>query len=305
MHAPLRVIINADDFGYCHDSVEATIDCFKHGAASSATIMAFRPGTEAAAAFARAHPQFSFGVHLAYCGDGVSEPSLTSEPSRNRRANAPKRDGRAGAQSSSAAIGGRDPRVELAALVDQRGGLCSSNALRIRALLYRLNVADLCRSTRAQIERVRDLGVPVSHVDSHGHLHKYGPFRRALARVLPRFGIKRVRTVQNVYLTHHWHSLTWWFGQAWAGAINRAFITTEYLFLPSSAGERRWIQPLLDRVRHGTLEVGLHPGRAQSWRRQELTDAHALAETLHHRGIPLVNWTQVQRPGPRAGAKHG
>ncbi len=301
MHAPLRVIINADDFGYCHDSVEATIDCFRHGAASSATIMAFRPGTEAAAEFARAHPHFSFGVHLAFCADGVSEPSLAIEAGRNGRASASENDGRAGAGPGPAAIRGSDPQVELDALVNERGELGSSNALRLRGLLNRLDVADLCRSIRSQIERVQSLGVPISHVDSHGHLHKYAPFRRALARVLPRFGINRVRTVQNVYLTRHWHSLTWWLGQAWAGAINRAFITTEYLFLPSSTGERRWVQPLLERVTRGTLEVGLHPGREQSWRRQELTDAHALAETLHHRGIPLVNWTQVQRPG----AKHG
>ena len=45
-----------------------------------------------------------------------------------------------------------------------------------------------------------DAGVPVSHVDSHRHLHKYGPFAGALRRVLPGLGIERVRNVQDVYL---------------------------------------------------------------------------------------------------------
>jgi len=41
----------------------------------------------------------------------------------------------------------------------------------------------------AQLGRIRDLGVAISHVDSHGHLHKFKPFCAALKEVLPRHGI--------------------------------------------------------------------------------------------------------------------
>jgi predicted glycoside hydrolase/deacetylase ChbG (UPF0249 family) len=46
---------------------------------------------------------------------------------------------------------------------------------------------------RAQIARVRDAGVTVSHLDGHKHLHQLPVVMTAVAKVLPTFGIERVR----------------------------------------------------------------------------------------------------------------
>ena len=59
-----KLIVNADDFGFSDHMVEWTIKGFECGALTSATIMAGMPATEKAVAYAKSHPQFSFGVHF-------------------------------------------------------------------------------------------------------------------------------------------------------------------------------------------------------------------------------------------------
>ena len=65
----LRLILNADDFGYDDDTVEATIECFRASALTSATIMLGMPATPGALEFARENPELDFGVHLVFTGD--------------------------------------------------------------------------------------------------------------------------------------------------------------------------------------------------------------------------------------------
>ena len=70
----MRILTNADDFGYDSDTVSATVECFSLGALTSATIMPKMPATEQAIAFAIKHPQYSFGLHLTFVCDTVEAP---------------------------------------------------------------------------------------------------------------------------------------------------------------------------------------------------------------------------------------
>src|SRR5215470_3810176 len=70
----MRIIVNADDFGFDDDSVDATIECIERGCVTSATIMANMPASDRAIEFARTRPDVSFGVHLVYGGDGLERP---------------------------------------------------------------------------------------------------------------------------------------------------------------------------------------------------------------------------------------
>lgn len=58
------LIINADDFGMCHDENEATIEGLSGGFFSSSTILTTCPWFEEAADFARTNPAVDLGVHL-------------------------------------------------------------------------------------------------------------------------------------------------------------------------------------------------------------------------------------------------
>lgn len=257
----MRIILNADDFGYCADTVRATIDCFERDALTSATIMVNMPATAAAIAFARAHTELSFGVHLTFVSDGVEAPVT--------------------------------PADELSALAGPGGLFLPSNEVRKRALLGRLPVSQIEREASAQLGRLRDSGVRISHVDSHGHLHKFKPFREALRRVLPRFGVSRVRAVQDVYLRRPLRSPTYWFGGVWRERLRRSFATTEHFYMAASAVDNAWPGQLLGVVTGASLEVGVHPGYAEDWRDRERRAVVEFAQQACRSGHALIGWHQL------------
>lgn len=261
----MRIIINADDFGFSQETVQATIECFEGGGLTSATIMPNMPATDAAIDYARENPRFSFGVHLTFTSDGLEYPV-------------------------------RDA-AEIPALVGDNGQFLGPIPARSRALRSALPVEQIASEMHAQIARLADAGVPLSHVDSHGHLHKFKPFRRALREVLPSFGITRVRTVQDVYFRVPWKSPTYWLGGFWQRGITRHFTTTDHLFLPTNSHDEQWPAKLLEHIRSSgkaaSLEIGVHPGRSEPWRELERVTCGPFAEGAHHAGHALITWNEL------------
>ena len=255
----MRVVLHADDFGASADTVRATIECYEQGALTSASIMPAMPATAEAVEFARANPDLDVGVHLTFVGEGDERPL--------------------------------SPRDEIAGLVDENGRFLATRTIRLRALARRLPVEQIEREMTAQISAVRDHGVEISHVDSHRHVHKLPSFREALARVLPALGIERVRAVQDVYLRKPRKSPTYWLGGRWQKELARRFTTTDHMYMPTSAADVAWEQPLAEIARglNGTLEVGVHPGYG-GWRDGERTSVLAFAELARRDGHELVSW---------------
>jgi hypothetical protein len=242
--------------------VRATIECFERGGLTSATIMPGMPAAAEALEYARTRPDRSFGVHLTFVRVGSERPLA-------------------------------DPRA-IPDLLGPDGRFLPTGTVRKRALVHRLPVDQIERELEAQIARVRDAGVPVSHVDSHNHIHKLGPFPGALRRVLPRFGITRVRNVQDVYLTRPLRSATYWLGPVWRRALVRGFATTDHLYMPAESPCRDWPEPLLRRAQElaGTLEIGVHPG-VTGWQAAEGEAARRLAGAAVERGHRLISWNEV------------
>lgn len=259
----MRIVVNADDFGASVETVAATIQCLETGTVTSATIMPTMPAADEALAYARERSDRSFGVHLTFVGDG--EERCASVPG------------------------------DVSALVDEEGRFPRARPVRLRALLHRLPVAQIEREIAAQLALVRDGGVSISHVDSHRHLHKLAPFRQALIRVLPRFGIDRVRTVQDVYLSRPRAGATYWVGSFWRRPLRRAFRTTDHFYMPASTGDLRWADELLRRIGPlpgPTIEVGVHPG-PEGWRADERRSAERLAAAAPELGHELVTWRAI------------
>jgi predicted glycoside hydrolase/deacetylase ChbG (UPF0249 family) len=260
----VRLILNADDFGLSPDTTESIITCLERGELTSVSIMANMPDTERAAAFAAAHPEHDWGVHLNFVGDGTDRP--LSDPSR------------------------------VAALVDERGRLRSTTVTRVNALLGRIPTEQIALETEAQIASLAERGVRLGHVDSHRHLHKFAPFREALRRVLPRFGIRRVRTVQDVYLGKPLASPTFYLGKRWRRDLVRSFVTTEHLYVPASAGDHGWHDPLLTLIEElpgRTLEVAVHPGTDEDWRVSEQESLGIFVAGASERRHSLVAWREL------------
>ena len=268
----MRVVVNADDFGLSNETVDATIECFERGALTSATIMPNAPATDRALAFALSHPEFSFGVHLTLVGDGDDRPI--------------------------------SPPEEVPGLVGAGGVLPATNLVRLRALLRRLDARQLDREISAQIAVVRDAGVPVSHVDSHRHMHKFGPVLASLARVLPSFGITRVRNVQDVYVGTPLLSPTYWLGRLWRRKLMSHFTTTNHFFMSAGSPEGGWERPLVGRIRRltgPTLEIGVHPGSMEPWREAERRSVFACVAALREGGHVLVDWRAIDGDALHAG----
>lgn len=257
------MILHADDFGTSADTVRATIECFEQGALTSASIMAGMPATDEATAYARAHPELDFGVHLTFVGETGERPL--------------------------------SPPQEIPDLASPEGRFHPTRQLRLRALAGRLPEDQIERELVRQVEAVREAGVDVTHVDSHRHLHKLPSFRKALEGALPRLGIRRVRAVQDVYLKRPLTSPTYWLGSRWQRRLARAFATTDHFYMPTSAGDAGWegrLAEIARRLRGKTLEVGVHPG-FDDWRDGERTSVLQFASLARDGGHELVAWKDL------------
>jgi len=158
------LVINADDFGFSDHTVEATIECFESGVLSSATLMANMPAFEKAALFAREHPEFSYGLHLCLTDElPVSDPAT------------------------------------IPTLVAPDGRFWTTGTFFKRALTGRISWHDVHREVQAQVQRLKEAGVPVCHIDGHGHVHKAPVVLWALRHVLKPSGIVAIRRTQDLF----------------------------------------------------------------------------------------------------------
>ena len=263
----MRLILHADDFGLSEDSYRATVECFERGVLTSASIMPLMPFSGAAIQYAKDHPQHSYGAHLTFARDTVERP--VSESSR------------------------------IPHLLDSDGNFTNSNVIRVRALRRQIPPAEIECETRAQLGYFRDHGLALSHVDTHGHMHKFGLFREAIAQVLPHFAVSRVRTAQNLFLRPPLLSPTFWLGPYWGWQIRRRFRTTKHFFmlrgnegLDSIRWDSPWFNRLIQRCQGETIEAGFHPG-FRGWNDVERRFLIRFAEDTRQRSIKLITWKDI------------
>lgn len=128
------LILHADDLGVSHSQNTGSIQALEKGPVNSASIMVPCPWFAEIAAYVREHPEMDFGLHLTLNNEW---PFYKWGPVL--------------------------PYSEVPGLVTPRGFLTANwNTLKERA-----SGEEVERELRAQIERALDLGISVTHLDSH------------------------------------------------------------------------------------------------------------------------------------------
>ena len=236
-----RLIVNADDFGLNDHTVEWTIKGFECGALTSATIMAGMQATTTAVEYAKDHPQFSFGVHF-YLVDET--PMCTPE--------------------------------EIPSMIDPlTGKLWQTRKFILRNFAGAIKVEDLKREMRAQYCAIKNAGVPISHVDGHGHNHRLPQSIKALAELKEELGFDKVRRCQNLQVVGGGLGLL---SRIINGPMQRriekaSFSTTDFFLMNAGhSSDPKWFSKALETLPDGITEIGIHPGIDEEWRQIDTDD---------------------------------
>lgn len=147
---PVKLIVNADDFGYTERVSAGIMRAHRDGIVTATTLMTNAPHTTGAAAFARATPSLDVGVHLVVTFD---RPLV--DPARVR------------------------------SLVDRDG-----NFLRPRELLSReIDRDEALTEYRAQYRKASELlGREPTHLDSHHWVHDHPALEWAIGELAQKTG---------------------------------------------------------------------------------------------------------------------
>lgn len=236
-----RLIVNADDFGLNEHTVAWTVKGFECGALTSATIMAGMPATEKAVEFAKAHPQFSFGVHFYL----VDEKPMC------------------------------DP-AEIPSMIDPKTGrLWVTRQFIIRNFAGLIKIEDLKREMRAQYQAIKNAGVPISHIDGHGHNHRLPQSIKALAELKDELGLSKVRRCQDLAVVGGELGLL---SRVINGPMQRrldkaGFKSTDHFLMNAGHSfDPKWFSKALEALPDGVTEIGVHPGADEQWRRIDTED---------------------------------
>ena len=261
----MKFILNADDFGISQDTVEKTIELFEKEHLTSATLILNMPGTQKAIEYALTKPQFSFGLHLNFLTDTFEKPIL-------------------------------DKKL-LPSLTNSKGFFHNSQFLRKSLLLGRINLNEIGKEALAQIDYLKSSGIKISHLDSHGHIHKFPSVTKKLSTLRDEICISKMRYTQNIYIENFLRKIkrpSYWLKNYFGRNIKKEFKTTDFFFNNRNYKDTTWPQKICEFKSNHIIEIGTHPGNFEEWRRNESFNIENLSNLINRSKFhSKINWNDI------------
>lgn len=233
-----RLIIHADDFGLTETINEGIIHAYTKGIVTSTSIAANGSAFKHAVELHRLNPKLDVGIHLTLIEEW---PLLETN--------------------------------QISSLVNQNGQFHQHAITFVKKYLTKkICPKEIEHELEAQIKKVIDYGIRISHVDSHQHLHvlpgivsiilnlmeKYNipairlPCEKINLRIMMSSGVSFTRVIHLVILN-----------LLCSKVKNRPALHTDYFagFLYSGCLHKKNFERLINHLpRHGTCEIMCHPG---------------------------------------------
>jgi hopanoid biosynthesis associated protein HpnK len=275
------LIVHADDFGITEAISDGIVLAHKEGILTSTSVMATSEAFVHAMRSYQSVPSLDLGVHLTLVGE---VPVLEA---------------------------GRIP-----SLVDRDGRLFSHAATFTKKyLMGKIVLEEVREECDAQIRMVQDWNVPISHLDSHQHLHALPAIRRVVVGLAQKYNIPAVRLPHEKprrYMFTNYRMAPRALQMLALSLFCRMggrskIVQTDHFagFYFSGRLTRRNLRTLIDNLPvRGACELVCHPGLAANnveqdhwnycWRDEldALIDPD-LPDILRQRGIGLINYRDL------------
>jgi predicted glycoside hydrolase/deacetylase ChbG (UPF0249 family) len=254
----IKVIINADDFGYSDQVNKVILESIDKRVITSTTVMANAPAAAAAVAIAVSHPEISYGAHL-----NLTEfkPLLTNVDLRS--------------------LG----------LVDGNGNFRGND---FRQLRPTPKLMQACyEELTLQLQSLINRGLKLTNLDSHHHIHTIPWLLPVISGLQRRFKIFKLRNTMNVYDSKPTHSrrkllaakAIWQLSTRLLGSQMTQRFTSLEIFLADP------FRPEFTAA--SSIELMCHPGQAGFER--ETQELLCKPHPILPEGYKLVDYRQIQR----------
>jgi hopanoid biosynthesis associated protein HpnK len=280
-------VINGDDFGFSPEVNRAIIQAHEQGVLTSTSLMVTGDAFQEAVELARSHPQLAVGLHLVLvCGRAALSPGTILHLTNDM-------------------------------------GQFSNNPTQA-GLRYQFDPAarqELQREIRAQLEKFRQTGLPLSHVDGHLHLHCHPVVLQILIDFADEFGIPLIRlpseeldfTLKLDRSALFSKATGWWIfnqlrrhGERQLQSAGIGYVDKVYGLLRSGTITEPYLLGLIPQIQADIIEIYAHPAASTTGelgndllgsgaKELEALLSDKVRQSLTEQGFELTNFRELTK----------
>lgn len=268
-----KLIVNVDDFG-SHELVNSAVeDAFNNGICRSTSIMAGGKAFDDAVKIAKSHKNLGIGIHFTLV---KGSPVL--------------------------------PASEIKSLVNSSGNFHDDFSVFVKHYLTgKIDFDEVKVELSAQVQKIQNCGIKISHVDSHQHLHVLPKIFAIISDLAVKLNVKAMRMPKaggNMSISKL--GLNFLASKARRKAEKLDFKIPDEFFGIVAGGSvsEKYLCSVIDKI-HGTAEIMTHIGKDNEILQKFLNWDHdfemelnavkseIVKEKLKNSGIEIINFYDI------------